>query len=160
VVVAVAVRLHLLGEVSADVDGHPVDLGTPRQRCVLAALAVDADRVVPVDRLIERVWGAAAERRARATLHSYISRLRRALAHADGVSIVHRSGGYALMADEAETEVDLRRFRGRRSGRHARWWRIRPVRRAPSVACRARPPRRTDPSGRRALLVCGGKSPR
>ncbi|WP_353068871.1 BTAD domain-containing putative transcriptional regulator [Amycolatopsis sp. DG1A-15b] len=108
---AVAVSLRLLGEVSADVDGRPVDLGPPRQRCVLAALAVDADRVVPVDRLIERVWGATAERRARATLHSYISRLRRTLAHTDRVAIVRRSGGYALMADAAETVVDLYRFR-------------------------------------------------
>jgi DNA-binding SARP family transcriptional activator/tetratricopeptide (TPR) repeat protein len=110
-VVTVAVNLCLLGEVSVEVDGRPVDLGPPRQRCVLAALAVDTDRVVPVDRLIARVWGAGMERRARATLHSYISRLRRALGPAEGVSITRRSGGYVLTADEAETVVDLHRFR-------------------------------------------------
>ncbi|MEO6765698.1 MAG: hypothetical protein ABIO03_19515 [Umezawaea sp.] len=69
-----AVCLRLLGEVSAFVDGRPMDLGPPKQRCALAALAIDADHVVPVDRLIERVWGATVERRARSTLHSYISR--------------------------------------------------------------------------------------
>jgi DNA-binding SARP family transcriptional activator len=106
-----AVLVRLLGEVGAEVGGRPVDLGTPRQRCVLAALAVDARRVVPVDRLVERVWGADAAPRARATLHGYISRLRRALADADEVAIVRRSGGYALMADTAEPVVDLYRFR-------------------------------------------------
>ncbi|MEV8441076.1 BTAD domain-containing putative transcriptional regulator [Actinosynnema sp. NPDC051121] len=106
-----AVLLRLLGEVAAEVDGRPVDLGAPRQRCVLAALAVDVGRAVPVDRLVERVWGAEVARRARATLHSYISRLRRALADADGVAIVRRSGGYALVADATESVVDLHRFR-------------------------------------------------
>ncbi|WP_331281558.1 AfsR/SARP family transcriptional regulator [Saccharothrix sp. NRRL B-16314] len=104
-------ELRLLGEVTAEVDGQPVDLGTPRQRCVLAALAVDAGRVVPVDRLVERVWGVDAAPRARATLHGYISRLRRVLAGADGAAIVRRSGGYALVAAVVEPVVDLHRFR-------------------------------------------------
>lgn len=88
---------------AAQVDGRPVDLGHPKQRCLIAALAIDAGRVVPADRLLERVWGADAPRRS--TLHSYVSRLRQAL---DGVlTIEHRSGGYALMGDA----VDLVRFR-------------------------------------------------
>ncbi|GLZ28394.1 hypothetical protein Lesp02_05840 [Lentzea sp. NBRC 105346] len=92
----------MLGEVSAFRDGSEVDLGPPRQRCVLAALAVDAGRVVPADRLIERVWGAGIPRRGRATLHSHISRLRHT-----GVEIVLRSGGYVLVVEQ----VDLHRFR-------------------------------------------------
>ncbi|WP_353069063.1 BTAD domain-containing putative transcriptional regulator [Amycolatopsis sp. DG1A-15b] len=103
--------VRLLGEVGAEVGGRPVDLGPPRQRCVLAALAVDAGRVVPVDRLVERVWGSDVAPRARATLHSYISRLRRALAGIDGVTIMRRSGGYVLVADTTEPVVDLHRFR-------------------------------------------------
>ncbi|MEV6446496.1 BTAD domain-containing putative transcriptional regulator [Amycolatopsis sp. NPDC051716] len=106
-----AAVVRLLGEVAADVDGVPVDLGPPRQRCVLTALAVDAGRAVPVDRLVERVWGADVAQRARATLHSYISRLRRALAGADGMAIGRRSGGYVLVTDAARHVVDLHRFR-------------------------------------------------
>ncbi|WP_211257735.1 AfsR/SARP family transcriptional regulator [Lentzea albidocapillata] len=83
-----------------------VDLGAPRQRCVLAALAVDAGKVVPVDRLVERVWGADAAPRARTTLHSYVSRLRRAVAAIGGLAIEHRSGGYVLLGDE----IDLLKF--------------------------------------------------
>jgi DNA-binding SARP family transcriptional activator/tetratricopeptide (TPR) repeat protein len=119
VVVSVAVSVRLLGEVGVDINGRPVNLGTPRQRCVLAALAVDAGRVVPVGRLVERVWGADVAPRARATLHSYISRLRRALADAHGVEIVRRSGGYALSSDTTEPVVDLHRFRDLRASTDA-----------------------------------------
>ncbi|MBB5953872.1 DNA-binding SARP family transcriptional activator/tetratricopeptide (TPR) repeat protein [Saccharothrix tamanrassetensis] len=105
------VEFGLLGEVTARVDGRAVDLGPVRQRCVLAALAVDVGRVVSVDRLVERVWAPAVPRRGAATLHSYVSRLRRVLAVADTVDIVHRSGGYALVVDQPEPAVDLHRFR-------------------------------------------------
>lgn len=90
--------LRLLGEVTG-----PADLGTPRQRCVLAALAVDAGNVVPVARLARRVWGDGGPPRARETLHSYVSRLRTGA----GVMIERRSGGYALTT----TPVDLQVFR-------------------------------------------------
>lgn len=83
-----------------------MDLGAPRQRCVLAALAVDAGKVVPVDRLVGRVWGADAAPRARTTLHSYVSRLRRVVAAIGGLAIEHRSGGYVLTGDA----IDLLRF--------------------------------------------------
>ncbi|TWP54328.1 tetratricopeptide repeat protein [Lentzea tibetensis] len=105
-----AVELGLLGEVTAHVDGRAVELGTPRQRCVLAALAVDVGRVVPAERLMQRVWGADTPRRGRATLHSHISRLRQVLPAADGVEIVLRSGGYALVVDQEVHAVDLHRF--------------------------------------------------
>lgn len=99
--------LRLLGEVAASVDGVPVDLGHPRQRCVLAALVVERGRVVSTDRLAERVWGAAVPLRGRETVHSYISRLRRAVSAVPGVSLVRRSGGYALIADATPLPVDL-----------------------------------------------------
>jgi DNA-binding SARP family transcriptional activator/tetratricopeptide (TPR) repeat protein len=103
--------LRLLGEVVADADGPRIDLGGARQRCVLAALAVDTGRVVPLDRLVERVWGSAASPRARATLHGYISRLRRALASTGEVAILRRSGGYLLLPVLAGPVTDLHRFR-------------------------------------------------
>ncbi|MBE8520472.1 TIR domain-containing protein [Amycolatopsis sp. H6(2020)] len=108
----------LLGEVSVRVDGQRVDLGPSRQRCVLAALAVDAGRLVPADRLVERVWGADTPRRGRAVLHSYISRLRTAFAGA--LEVVHRSDGYMLVVQQADQTVDLLRFRALRDqARHA-----------------------------------------
>jgi len=111
--------LRLLGEVAVHVDGRPVDLGPARQRCLLAALAVEAGRVVPADRLVERVWGADVPRRGRSTLYSYVSRLRHALSQVDGVSIVRRSGGYALLIDGANAVVDLHRFQELRASARA-----------------------------------------
>ncbi|MEU7532053.1 BTAD domain-containing putative transcriptional regulator [Saccharothrix sp. NPDC042600] len=98
------VELTLLGEVTLRVDGRPVDLGPARQRCVLAALAVEAGQLVTTDLLVERVWGERAPHRVRATLHTYLSRLRRV-----GAEIARRPGGYVLLVDERA--VDLHRFR-------------------------------------------------
>jgi DNA-binding SARP family transcriptional activator len=70
----------LLGDVEVRVDGQPVDVGHARQRCVLVVLLVEANRVVSVDQLVDRVWGDRAPQRARETLYNYLSRLRQALA--------------------------------------------------------------------------------
>ncbi len=52
---AMATEFRLLGEIQVHVDGQPVDLGHARQRFLLVALLVDANRPVPVDRLLDRV---------------------------------------------------------------------------------------------------------
>lgn len=108
------VELGLLGEVTARVDGQEVELGPAKLRCVLAALAVDVSRLVPAERLVERVWGAEAPRRGRRTLYSHISRLRQALSGIDAVTVVSRAGGYALEVDRPDDVIDLHRFRALR----------------------------------------------
>ncbi|CAL9426742.1 Regulatory protein AfsR [Actinosynnema sp. ALI-1.44] len=100
-------QLTVLGEVRVHVAGRPVDSGPARQRCVLAALAVDLNHVVPVERLIRRVWGDEPPHTARTTLSTYVSRLRKVLP--PGVELANRSGGYVVQADPAA--VDLHRFR-------------------------------------------------
>ncbi|MFG1883659.1 tetratricopeptide repeat protein [Micromonospora sp. NPDC049102] len=102
-------EFRLLGEVEAEIDGEWVDLGHARQRSVLAVLLLDANRVVHVDQLLDRVWADHRQRRAVNSLYSYLSRLRSCLADADGVTISRRSGGYLLTVDPAA--VDLHRFR-------------------------------------------------
>lgn len=102
-------RFRLLGIVEAYAGDAPLDLGHPRQRCVLTTLLVDANRVVSVDQLVDRVWGENPPKRARDIVYSHLSRLRSTLAGAPGVSIERRGIGYALRVDE-ET-VDLHRFR-------------------------------------------------
>ncbi|MDX3692550.1 BTAD domain-containing putative transcriptional regulator [Streptomyces europaeiscabiei] len=102
------VEFAVLGSVEARVNGRIVDLGHARQRCVLAVLLVDANRVVSVDQLVERIWADRLPQRVRNTLYGYVSRLRGALAVAEGADIVRRSGGYVL--DVEATAVDLHRF--------------------------------------------------
>jgi len=106
------VHFRLFGafEIYTDLDRLPLELGPPRQRALLAALAVDAGRVVPQDALIERVWGDAPPRRARDSLYVYIARLRRLLDGPGGGRqlLVRRSGGYLL--DGGIATVDLYEF--------------------------------------------------
>jgi len=105
----VAVAVRVLGDVEARIDGRPVELGHARQRCVLVALLVEPNRVVPTEQMVDRVWGDQAPQRAADALYSYMSRLRRALSASDDLKIVRRPGGYVLTVDPMT--VDMHRFR-------------------------------------------------
>jgi DNA-binding SARP family transcriptional activator/tetratricopeptide (TPR) repeat protein len=107
-VAAITTGFRLLGSVETLIDGQLVDLGHPRQRCVLVVLLIEANKLVSADQLMDRVWGADVPHRGRQTLYSYLSRLRRALAPAHRVDIAPRSGGYVLSVDPMV--VDLHRF--------------------------------------------------
>jgi tetratricopeptide (TPR) repeat protein/DNA-binding SARP family transcriptional activator len=85
-----------------------VYIGPPRQRAVLAALAVDAGRPVPVSTLVERVWGDERPDRPEHAVRVYVSRLRSILA-AGSVKLVTRTNGYLLDLDPSR--VDMLRFR-------------------------------------------------
>ncbi|ANZ43235.1 hypothetical protein BBK82_34075 [Lentzea guizhouensis] len=100
-------EVRLLGEVAVLVDGRGIDLGPARQRCVLAAVAVDVGRVVSVDVLAQRVWGAHPPQRARATLVNYLSRLRQVLAAVDAAHLVRGAGGYTLKAGRSVVDLHL-----------------------------------------------------
>jgi DNA-binding SARP family transcriptional activator len=51
--------LRLLGPVELISGDRSVNLGGARQRIVLAVLGLNANRVVPVDQLIDAVWGVS-----------------------------------------------------------------------------------------------------
>jgi tetratricopeptide (TPR) repeat protein/DNA-binding SARP family transcriptional activator len=103
----------LLGPVEFRAAGRSVPLGGARQRSVVAALAADAGGPVPVDTLIDRVWGQSPPSRVRHALHVYIARLRGILrfeaADAAPPRVPLRSGAYQLDVDP--DCVDLHRFR-------------------------------------------------
>jgi DNA-binding SARP family transcriptional activator len=48
-------RYRILGPVTATRDGHSLELGAPKQRAVLAALLVNANRSVPEENLFSLV---------------------------------------------------------------------------------------------------------
>ena len=105
--------VRVLGPIEVLRDGVPVDLGGPQQRAVVAHLALDAGRVVPVDRLIDRVWGDEPSRTSLGTLQSYVSRLRRVVeprreAGAAPQVLVSEAPGYVLRL--ARDAVDAHRF--------------------------------------------------
>jgi DNA-binding response OmpR family regulator len=70
-------ELRFLGPVQAVRAGRDVPLGGPRQRAVLALLALDAGRVIPAGRLVDEVWLGRPPLGAAKTLRSYVSRLGR-----------------------------------------------------------------------------------
>ncbi|HWO63680.1 MAG TPA: BTAD domain-containing putative transcriptional regulator [Umezawaea sp.] len=102
------IALGVLGGLEVRDGREAVPVGHARQRSVLAVLAVEVGRVVPTDTLINRVWGERPPSRARSTLRTYLTRLRRALAP-KGVTITHRNDGYLLGV--GPDTVDLHRFR-------------------------------------------------
>ncbi|MCS7475367.1 BTAD domain-containing putative transcriptional regulator [Umezawaea endophytica] len=104
----VDVEFRVLDGVEVRAGDRRLPLGHARQRCVLVALLVDANRAVTADRLLERVWDEEPPLRARSVLRTYVSRLRTALADT-GATITRRDGGYSL--DVEPDAVDLHRFR-------------------------------------------------
>ncbi len=104
----VTARFRLLGNVEVDIGGRAIDVGHSRQQCVLVTLLLDANRPVPVDRLLDRVWGPNPPRRGRDALYPYLSRLRQLLAGPDA-RIERTTGGYVLHADP--DSVDIHQFR-------------------------------------------------
>ncbi|TQS30168.1 hypothetical protein FLW16_07380 [Microbispora sp. KK1-11] len=107
------VQFRLLGPVEITTDTHPVDAGPRKQQAVLAALLVDVGVLVPIEKIIDRVWDEAPPTTARGAVHSYVTRLRRALSEAaaggDAPRLEHRHAGYALGV--RPEQVDLHRFR-------------------------------------------------
>lgn len=105
-----AVEFGLLGDLRVRWGEHTIDVGHARQQCVLAVLLIEANRLVSVDQLVDRVWsGRRLPSRPPNAVQTYIALLRRALAPLENVGIVRRSGGYRL--DVAEETVDIHRFR-------------------------------------------------
>ena len=103
-------RFRLLGTVDLLVDGDVVDLGSAKQRCVLAALLWTPGTAVPVETLIDRVWGDAPPPQARNSLYSYLARLRAVTGRADPEATLSREPeGYRLAVDPER--VDLARYR-------------------------------------------------
>lgn len=101
-----ATEFQLLGDIEVRVNGGVVDVGHSRQRCVLAVLLIEANRVVSTAELIDRVWGEhRLPGNPRNALQTYISLLRRALTAAGDVSITRQAGGYKLTADAASIDA-------------------------------------------------------
>src|SRR5260221_12707484 len=66
----------MLGAVRVWRQEHELTLGHPRQRALLAMLAVRASRPVGRDELIDGIWGSDPPATAANCVHSYVARLR------------------------------------------------------------------------------------
>lgn len=102
--------MKVLGPIGFWVDGRRHSLGSLKERAILAILVLEADRSVPIEVLISRVWDDRPPAHARDNLISYVSRLRRRLKHATNgyVRIVSTPNAYQLVIDPED--IDLRQF--------------------------------------------------
>jgi SARP family transcriptional regulator, regulator of embCAB operon len=115
-----AVEFGVLGPLQMSIGGALVPLGTPKQRAVLAVLIVNANRPVDIDVLIGAAWNQRPPAGARATLHAYISNLRRLMSSAgiDRALLASAPPGYRLAI--GQDQYDLGRFRAQKdAGLHA-----------------------------------------
>lgn len=98
----------VLGPLVVRVDGVPVPVPAGKQRAVLAALLLGANRTVSLDELAETLWGEDLPLSARVSVQNYVMRLRKALGEGCGARISTGANGYVLRVEAGE--LDLHRF--------------------------------------------------
>src|SRR5918996_5577334 len=97
-------EFRILGPLEVVRGSRRLELGGPKQRAVLAALVLEPNRVVPLYRLLDQLWGEEPPPRATATLQAYVSNLRRILEperrpRAPATVLVTQAPGYLLRVD-------------------------------------------------------------
>ncbi len=102
-----AVDFRVLGPLALRHGNAVVELGTPKQRTILALLLLHSGRPVTVPRMVDELWPGSAPHSAVANVTTYVSRLRRILAGV-GCSLTRRDSAY-LLETPAET-IDFHRF--------------------------------------------------
>ncbi|HEU5331782.1 MAG TPA: BTAD domain-containing putative transcriptional regulator [Actinocrinis sp.] len=102
-------KLGILGPLLVVGDhGGEIRVAAPRQRTLLAALLVHANRMVPVDELVEIVWDSEPPVAAARTLRAYMMRLRLVVGSRVASRILTHDTGY--LCQLGEDELDALRF--------------------------------------------------
>lgn len=111
-------RFRMLGPLLVDDGASWSAIRAAQQRLVAAILLLEAGRAVPVERLVDELWGERPPPSAAATVRGYMMRLRRLLGGGPGGPLVTRGLGYELVVEDSD--VDARVFAGLvASGRRA-----------------------------------------
>jgi len=95
----------VLGPFEVADGGRVLNVGGQKPRLLLAALLLDANQVVPVDRLADALWEGAPPESAAKALQVYVSQLRRVIGRE---RLETAPPGYRLRV--SEQELDLLRF--------------------------------------------------
>ena len=105
-------QIRLLGPMQVWHSGEPLALGGPKQRAVLAMLALNANRPVSQDALLGGLWGERASAGAVNAVQVYISRFRkefdRVAPDGEDAELQRRGLGYVLLIKP--DQIDLDRF--------------------------------------------------
>ncbi|HEY6796235.1 MAG TPA: BTAD domain-containing putative transcriptional regulator [Kineosporiaceae bacterium] len=95
-------RIALLGPLRLTEGGQAIAVSGPRQRAVLAFLALHPNQVVAAERLIDELWGEPAPSGAGNALQAAVSRLRKSL---PAGRLVTTPQGYLLQITPDELDV-------------------------------------------------------
>ncbi len=95
----------VLGPLLVRADGADVVVPAPKQRVILAALALRAGQVASYDELAEIIWDGTPPAGARVAIRNYVKRLRQILGPVGARRIVTRDPGYALEAEPDEVDA-------------------------------------------------------
>ncbi len=103
-------RIGVLGTTVASAPSGPVSLGGPKQRALLAALALHRGRAVAVDTLADLVWDGTPPPGVAGTMQGYVAGLRRALepdrtTRGGGTLLVTEQPGYALRLPDDDLDT-------------------------------------------------------
>jgi DNA-binding SARP family transcriptional activator len=97
------VEFRILGPLEVRKDRKALALGGRKQRALLAALLLRANRVVPTETLVDELWGDAPPETAGTSVYVYVSQLRKALGE-EG-RLVTRKPGYELRVEPEELDL-------------------------------------------------------
>lgn len=103
-------RYEILGPLRVVNGNRSYPISAQKMEILLAALLIKAGCVLTADQLMIEIWGNSAPRRAAATLHVYVSQLRKFLVRAGNLAspIVTRPAGYLFRA--GPDEIDMHGF--------------------------------------------------
>ncbi|MEY9863355.1 DNA-binding SARP family transcriptional activator/predicted negative regulator of RcsB-dependent stress response [Catenulispora sp. GAS73] len=111
-------RFGLLGPLEVIVEDQPIPLTGGIPKAVLGVLLADANRVVSIGVLADRIWQGDPPAAAVASVHNHVMRLRRQLGPQAGPRIRTAPPGYVI--DVADDELDVSLFQDAcRKGRRA-----------------------------------------
>ncbi|WP_310724098.1 BTAD domain-containing putative transcriptional regulator [Streptomyces sp. N2A] len=71
--------IYVLGPICLGTEQRRIGLGSDKERCVLASLALSAGRPVALETLVDRLWDDTPPAKSRQSVHTYVSRVRRAI---------------------------------------------------------------------------------
>jgi DNA-binding SARP family transcriptional activator len=102
-------EIRILGPVELQIDGQRSKL-LAKERQLLATLAIDVGKAIPLDLLVDRLWDETPPPSARNSLQVYASHIRKALSTTGpGLPcLTHRAHTYTL--DAEPDSVDLHRY--------------------------------------------------
>jgi DNA-binding SARP family transcriptional activator/tetratricopeptide (TPR) repeat protein/energy-coupling factor transporter ATP-binding protein EcfA2 len=102
------VEFRILGPLEFTHDARCIPLAAARERIIMAMLLLEAGHVLPIDRLIEGVWGDEPPTTARGQIQNCVSTLRRRIVAVEGRDLIlTRPPGYLLQLDGSTLDLHL-----------------------------------------------------